>query len=187
MIFNPRLSAPSNDNKWYLKYVDSTRYGYNKCIEIDNTTHSCIPNCVGYAYGRFMEEQEITSCNLSRANADQWFLYTADGYNRGQLPKLGSVICFQKRGGSGHVAIVEEIKANGDIVISNSAYNGTRFYLKTLTQRSHYKYGSLYTLQGFIYPNVEFEPYVPPIRDITKRKFPWVLYSRKLRSLHNNN
>ena len=42
---------------------------------------------------------------------------------------------------------------------SNSAYSGTRFYIKTL--KPPYYIGSKYTLQGFIYP-VDFEEEVKP-------------------------
>lgn len=52
--------------------------------------------------------------------------------------------------GSGHVAIVEKINTDGTIVTSNSAWGGTRFYLKTLSP-PNYNMGAAYTFQGFIY------------------------------------
>ncbi len=45
---------------------------------------------------------------------------------------------------------------NGDIVCSNSAYGGSRFYLKTYSKGAGYNSGAL-TFQGFILPPVEFE------------------------------
>lgn len=182
MIFTTRTTAPSSTNKYYLKYVDSSKYGYNKCIEINSSTHSCLPNCVGYAYGRFMECQGVTSCNLSRGNAGTWYLYIADGYQRGQTPKLGAVVCYSKRGGAGHVAFVEKVYPNGDIDTTNSAYNGTRFYKRKLLAHKRYYYGSGYEFQGFIYNPTEFTPYVPPTPTETKKEnFKWVLYANKLR------
>ena len=59
--------------------------------------------------------------------------------------------------GAGHVAVVEEIKANGDIVVSQSAYAGKEFYLSTLTKASGYIYSSDRPLVGFIYCGIEFE------------------------------
>lgn len=156
MKFIPRTKAPSTTNKYYLK---AGKGGYNKAMEIDKKTHSCLPNCCGLVHGRWLECRNETDYNtydkLSTGDAGNYYK-KKDGYKRGQTPKLGAVICFSKDGGAGHVAFVEEIKSNGDIVISNSAYKGTRFFMKTLTKKSGYSYGSKYHLQGFIYNPVEF-------------------------------
>ena len=121
-------------------------------------------------------------------NAELWYPYTADGYQRGQTPKLGAVICWHSTRSGGHVAIVEEIKPNGDIITSNSAWSGSYFYMKTLSPRNNYYMGSSYTFQGFIYNPTSFEPTPPepptPGQEKTKR-FPWVLYARKLRNNRN--
>ena len=121
-------------------------------------------------------------------NAELWYPYTADGYQRGRTPKLGAVICWHSTRSGGHVAIVEEIKPNGDIITSNSAWSGSYFYMKTLSPRNNYYMGSSYTFQGFIYNPTSFEPTPPepptPGQEKTKR-FPWVLYARKLRNNRN--
>ena len=119
-----------------------------------------LPNCTAYAWGRFWEESDPdrTYANpptLSTGNAEDWWAYTADGYERGQTPQLGAVICFADGpfSGDGHVAIVEEILPNGDIVCSNSAWGGSYFYLTTL-HPPYYLPASGYIFQGFIYnPN----------------------------------
>lgn len=155
--FKKRTAAPSASDK---HWIHTSRGGLNECIEI-NHSGSCLPNCVGYAWGRFYE---ITGKRpaLSRANAENWYGYTADGYQRSQTPALGAVVCWRKgkagvaADGAGHVAIVEEVKSNGDIVTSNSAYGGTRFYMKTVTKASGYAIGSAYTFQGFILPPTSF-------------------------------
>ena len=109
--------------------------------------------CVGYAWGRFMEILGSTP-KLSRGNAEDWWNYK-DGYKRGQTPKLGAVICYRKGktgyggDGAGHVAIVEQINSDGSIVISESGYKSFRF--RTMTLKKPYKYFTGYTLQGFIY------------------------------------
>lgn len=149
--FTPRTTAPSTTDK-YWKHTSAG--GVNECILISNG--SCIPNCVGYAWGRFYEIIGKRP-SLSRANAEDWYGYTTDGYRRSQTPALGAVICWAKgkvgvsSDGAGHVAIVEEIKSNGDIVTSNSGYNSTRFWMQTFTKASGYSMNG-YTFQGFILP-----------------------------------
>ena len=176
MNFIPRLTAPSQTD---LHWIKTTHGGYNRCIVINETTGSVLPNCTGYAWGRFLEMNNLTDCNLSRGNAEIWFNNTSDGYSRGQDAKLGAIICWYSTQSGGHVAVVEEIKSNGDIVTSNSAYGGSRFYLRTLSPPNYYM-GSAYTFQGFIYSPNEFTPDIPTIK--RNNTFPWVLYSNKLRN-----
>lgn len=151
--YKVRLSAPTTDNKYY---IHTSAGGYNSCIHIKNG--SVLPNCVGYAWGRWYELLGFKP-KLSRGNAEDWWGYK-DGYSRGQTPKLGAVICWRKgktgtsKDGAGHVAIVEQINSDGSIVTSNSGYSGTRFYKQTL--KPPYNIGSAYTFQGFIYLPVDF-------------------------------
>lgn len=186
VVYNRRTSAPSNTNKYYLKY-GKTYNGYNKCILINSSTGSCLPNCTGYAWGRYCEAQGIHSCKLSTGDAGNWW-YKQDGYKRGQTPKLGAVICWSKINGAGHVAIVEKIEDNGDITTSNSAYNGSYFFLDELKKSNNYYFGKNYVFQGFIYPDTEFidpdTPIPPEEQKNYKTKFPWFLYSRKIKSKH---
>lgn len=153
--YTPRLKAPSTTNKNYLHY---SKGGYNHCIHIKNG--SCLPNCVGYAWGRWRELLGKKH-NLSKANAENWWSNTSDGYERGQTPKVGAVMCWRKgkagnsSDGAGHVAIVEKINSDGSVTYSNSNYGGTRFYTKTL--KAPYKLGSAYTFQGFIYLPITFD------------------------------
>ena len=153
--FKSQTTAPSSTDKNFIHYSEG---GYNYCIEIKNG--SCLPNCVGFAWGRWRHLLGKHH-NLSRGNAEVWFGNTKDGYKRGQTPKLGAVMCWKKGStstgsdGYGHVAIVEEIKADGTVVCSNSAYGGSRFYLKTM--KPPYNLGTGYTFQGFIYLPIEFE------------------------------
>lgn len=150
--YKPRLSAPSYSN---LYYIHTSYGGKNQCIRVSGKY--CIPNCVGYAWGRFYE---ITGkCpKLSKGNAENWYAYK-DGYKRGKTPKLGAVICWRKGkagvslDGAGHVAIVEEIKSNGDIVISQSGYKSTRFWTQTI--KKGYKLSG-YVFQGFIYNGIDY-------------------------------
>lgn len=180
VTFVKRDSAPSNSNLYYIK---TTNGGYNKCIKIQSNG-SVLPNCTGYAYGRFMECQNVHTCKLSRANAESWYEHTSDGYDRGSTPKLGAVICWYSSKSGGHVAIVEEIYDNGDIMTSNSAYGGSRYYNKKLKKSNNYYMGSAYSFQGFIYNPTDFTDTPEPVEveEPKKKNFPWVLYARKFRT-----
>lgn len=168
--YKPRLTAPSTTDKNWIHYSHS---GYNYCIEIKNG--SCIPNCVGYAWGRWREILGKKH-NLSTRNAENWWGNTSDGYKRGQTPKVGAVMCWRKgkagvsSDGAGHVGVVEKINSDGSITYSNSNYNGTRFYTKTL--KAPYKLGSAYTFQGFIYLPIEFEEEKTPTATTTTPSAP---------------
>lgn len=152
--YKPRLTAPSATDK---NYMHTSAGGHNSCIHIKNG--SVLPNCVGYAWGRWRELLGAKPA-LSRSNAENWWGNTKDGYERGSVPKLGAVVCWRKgkvgvaSDGAGHVAIVEEIKPDGSIVTSNSAYGSTRFYKKTI--KPPYNFGK-YVFQGFIYLPMEFD------------------------------
>lgn len=118
-----------------------------------------LPNCTCYAWGRFWENGDVDHDYgnrplLSLGNAEDWYNYN-DGYQRGNTPQLGAVLCLADGpfSGDGHVAIVEQINGDGSIVTSNSAYGGSYFYTQTL-QPPDYLPASAYRFQGFIYnPN----------------------------------
>lgn len=164
--FNPRLDKTG---------INGSRYWYS-----DNPFYQSgygLPNCTCYAYGRFWEISDLANGSqdydrkpegLSLGDARKWFP-ESKGFETGQEPKLGAIACWQGSDESyaGHVAIVEEIKENGDIVVSQSAWTDTNrtesnslyFYLSTRTKSNNYYYenknGSGRYFQGFIY-----NPYV---------------------------
>jgi surface antigen len=146
MGYTPRLSCPSRDNKYYNSNINlfvASGYGM-----FQNNG-----NCTAYVYGRFMEVLGQNSCKLSTRNAENWYGNTSDGYKRGSTPKLGALICWEGLGSlAGHVACVEQIKNDGTIITSNSAWKSSLFYTKEL--KPPYSMGSNYRFQGFIYnPN----------------------------------
>ena len=70
------------------------------------------------------------------------------------------------------------------ISVTTTYYGGTFFYTQTLSPSNNYGWGS-YVFQGFIYnPNVSPTPPTPTRK---KKKFPWVLYARKIRNRNVNN
>ena len=151
-----------------------------------------LPNCTCYAWGRFWEINEQSghqvTPRLNTNDAHNWYGYTSDGYQRGSTPKLGAVACWYNNNTpnqGGHVAIVEEINNNGDFVCSNSAYNSTYFYLKTIRQSDNYNMSG-YTFQGFIYnPYSGSTPGPTPGPIVNKRNnFNFVLFNKRRRNLH---
>lgn len=161
--FIARTTAPSRTDKRFVNYRNG---GYNTCIIINQSTGSVLPNCVGYAQGRLLEIRGENKVNwkLPACNAEDWYdTAKAQGLQVGQTPKLGAVVCWRagnthnSADGAGHVAIVEEIKPNGDIVVSQSAYGGQKFYLSTLTKTSGYMYAASRPLVGFIYCGIDFD------------------------------
>lgn len=148
MAFKARTTAPSTSSK-YWKHTSAG--GVNSCLLIGKG--SVIPNCVGYAWGRFYEILG-SKPKLSRRNAELWYGYTTDGYTRGKTPKLGAVCCWAKgkvgnsSDGAGHVAIVEKIYSDGSFLVSQSGYNSKRFWTSKIPASGYLKG---YVFQGFIY------------------------------------
>lgn len=145
--FTPRLSSDGmRGNPYWYSRNPFYLAGYG------------LPNCTCYAFGRFWEISDVTKNYsnypaLSTGNAEDWYGYTQDGYERGQEPKLGAVACWADGpfSGDGHVAIVEEIDPDtGIITCSNSAYGGAYFYITHLSPPD-YLPAAGYVFQGFIY------------------------------------
>lgn len=186
--FTPRLDADGIEGSFYY-YSQNPFYqsGYG------------MPNCTCYAWGRFWEISDTTGDGsnkptLPTSDAGRWFAQVS-GYETGTTPKLGAVICWSDNtGGAGHVGIVEKIEDNGDIVVSQSAWQGTFFWTNTKSADDGYSYNH-YTFQGFIYnPHVTTggggsgptpeEPETPyyPVAFRKKRKgFNFVLFNRQRR------
>lgn len=150
---NIRTTRPSDSNKYY---VTTAGGGYNQCIAGNaangrTSSTSVLPNCVGYAYGRYMEYRGITSCNLPTGNAKDWYSTAQSrGFTCNQTPSVGSVAVFGG-GQYGHVAFVEEIKPNGDLVVSESNWSYSPFRTTTVYKANGYNYSSSRHLLGFIH------------------------------------
>ena len=161
-----RTTKPTPDDKCWLKYPT---YGYDQAMEITYswryTNGSCLPNCVGYMWGRVYELSKQygtelpTTRKLSVYNAKTCYGHNknaADAYARGDYPRLGAVICFDSSS-AGHVAIVEKINFKKDgtienVKISEGAYAQYVFNNYTVRPENNYNYSSHYPTQGFVYP-----------------------------------
>lgn len=151
MSYTPRTSAPSSGDPRWTKIGYG---GYNAQIlgSPSAWSGSVLANCTGYVHGRWMELGGVTSeYDLSNGNANTYWGH-ADGYERGQEPRLGAVLCLGG-GGYGHVAIVEEIFDNGDIMVSESNYGRAVFEYVRRYKSTGYKRsgGTVGGFQGFIY------------------------------------
>lgn len=103
-----------------------------------------MPNCTCYCYGRAWEVTGNKPVGLSLHNAVRWF-EESTGFEKGQEPRLGAIACFG--GKYGHVASVEEIHADGTVILSNSNFGGDFFFIKTVADIINWGY----PLLGYIY------------------------------------
>lgn len=158
MAFTMRTTKPTAGNKYYITKANG---GYSYAIKGSPTDKDCdvLANCVGYAYGRFNEIGGYGCCKyLSPVNAEN-FLQFKGGLESGQTPRVGACMVWQKGAtlngadGAGHVAIVEKVISDTQVMTSESAYGGTAFCTKTRKKGTDGKWGmgSGYTFLGFIY------------------------------------
>lgn len=160
MIFTPRLTIPEKGNKFYNT---KSAGGYSKAIVGKPTCEglNVLANCVGYAAGRMAELcNDTTMSLLSPVNAEDFIAYRRKDLKTGTEPKLGACMVWSRTGKHGHVAIVEQINADGTIVTSESGYNSVAFITKKRKPDARWGQASDYTFLGFIYPPIEFE--APP-------------------------
>ena len=161
MAYEPRLNDNGVRESIYYNGVRSPFYPHAEG-QLDWTMvgsqHGVpnIGNCTCYAWGRFWEIANFDSDKrplLSTADANYWWSYN-DGYERGQTPKLGAVLCLYggNYSGWGHVAVVEQINPDGSILTSESGFHGYFWELR-LRRPPDYVYSSYdgYTFKGFIY------------------------------------
>lgn len=158
-IFVPRTVPPQIGEKWY-----STQY--NSCLAISNGT--VLPNCVGYAYGRFAEILGYFHPDLPRGNAGTWLdeiKKKNTSLKWGTIPKLGAVAVWKEPGAYGHVGVVEYIYDDGTIMLSESGYGAgwNKRFWNSGPRTSPNWYGQPYVFQGFIYnPGTEDVTNVAP-------------------------
>lgn len=155
--FSPQLVIPAAGNPYYnTKSVG----GYSPCIKGNpknrNKDLNVLPNCVGWAVGRFNEIGEYGSCKyLGNTNAANFIdLARKQGLTVTQRPTKGG--CMVWRGGNtgeGHVAIVEMDLGNR-VITSESEYYGKQFVIYQRFgdnwRSGCYWMGSSYTYLGCI-------------------------------------
>lgn len=166
MAYKARLNRPEAGNKYYIRKANG---GYSPCIagKCSTTgradpTCDVLPNCVGYALGRFNEIGGYGCIKyLGSANAELFYGNAIKaGLKVGQTPKLGAIMCWQKGAtlsggdGAGHVAVVEQVYSDTDVLTSESGYNcKNAFWTQRRAKGSNARWGegAGYTFLGFIY------------------------------------
>ena len=176
--FKPRLTKPEKGNPYYNTKANG---GYSTAIKGSPTDPDCdvLSNCVGYAYGRFNEIGGWGSCKyLVPTNAEKFIQYRGS-LEVGQTPKLGACMVWQKgstlsgNDGAGHVAIVEQIISETEVVTSDSGWGGAAFWTSNRKKGDgNWGAGSGYTFLGFIYNPAECckedRPTPEPVDEVEK-------------------
>ncbi len=156
--YTPRLTAPERNNPYYFSNNIFYRSGFGM-------TSGNIGNCTCYAYGRAYEILGSVPL-LSSGNAGDWYEYNKryGYYPYGDEPWPGAIAVWSKRGGAGHVAVVESV--DGDTAVTSES-GWKSFYFKTRTRKisdPNFSASSVYTLLGFIY--IAGEPTLAPPSDV---------------------
>lgn len=173
--FVPRLTAPQYGDKYYNK---KGKGGYNPCI-IGNYPYNSsnptgylglnvLPNCTGWATGRFAEIIGEPRCQfLGNTNAKNYYqLAVRQGLEVGQEPRLGACAVWDD-GQYGHVGIVERLLGEDAFLMSQSGWFsripvwwGTHYRgaSKNWVNGTDYTWMKNYKIVGFVYnPAVEEE------------------------------
>ena len=155
--FYPCYSLPSDLYPWWIK----SGYGGNSPCILGSPTYQygcTLSNCVGWAWGRYQQARGSVDWRLPAVNAGSWYAAAiANGMSVGSEPALGAVLCL----GGGHVAIVEEIAADGSFInCSESDWGGAAFSFRTRYRSRNWEL-NVGGFQGFIY-NSEWDPSPDP-------------------------
>lgn len=182
--YTPRLSRNSPTP------MMNNPYWYSGTYNPYYTAGFGLPNCTCYAHGRWAEIMNAYPTGLApnHGNAETWYNDTT-AYQKGTVPKLGAIICFANGPylGKGHVAVVEQIDADGTVHFSNSGYtrkpslwNQLYFYTREGKASNNYGYERGYNFQGFIYlPDDYTPPDDPPTPDPNVRRKPLWFWTRR--------
>lgn len=155
-------SAPEPNSRTILDFKERT-YAPSLSERYYNAQDNEFPyytgNCTWYAYGR---AYEITGKKPTfNGNANNFWNNRDDyaGYGGIDYPKVGAIACWG--GNLGHVAVVEKVLANGNVVLSESSWGGVwyndysawgkREYTKSEILNLKDADGNALYFQGYIY------------------------------------
>lgn len=143
-----------------LYYIKKPK-GWNPCI-LGNKEHrdpvlNVLPNCVGWATGRFNEKGNYGECKyLGNANAEDFLKFVkSQKLTLSQIPQVGACMVWEGKGSlAGHVSIVEETYNVADVNTSESNWSQkvpyqTRRRKKGINGNWGAKKGLIF--KGFIY------------------------------------
>lgn len=142
-------------------YIRKSAGGFSPCIEGNGAfglrpfSGSVLPNCVGFATGRFNEKLELGSCKyLGNRNAKEFTIFAEQqGLEMGDDPVEGACMVWGGSG-EGHVAIVEEVIDNDTVRTNESgwSYRAEPIVRELTRKRGSGRWGQSYEFLCFIYP-----------------------------------
>lgn len=137
-----RLNADGLDNEWYTTRNQYWKNGYG--IQQNNG------NCTAYAHGRV---QEICQSEIPYSRGNAISFASKSFLHKVETPTFGA---FAVWGGSytGHVAVVEHVYENGDVLISESSWHDFQFRTQRLTKASNYQNSYLPFVGFYLYDGV---------------------------------
>lgn len=160
-MFKPRLTKPESGNPYYNRLANG---GYSGAILGSPTDKGCnvLANCVGYAAGRFNEiigKGKYVYFQYPPNAEDFYDSGKQQGLKVGKEPELGAIIVWAKgktwtsADGAGHVAVVEQIQADGSIITSESGWGCASPFWTTHRYKGNGNWGAgtEYRFLGFVY------------------------------------
>lgn len=183
--FVPRLTRPEAGNKYY---ITKDAGGYSNAIKGSPTDPKCnvLSNCVGYADGRGNEIcEDPTMSFLAPVNAERFYdVAIEQGHPIEQTPSLGATMVWQKgetrepsgKDGAGHVAVVEQIINDEEVITSESGYGCQNpFWTQTRKKGTgNWGAGPDYKFLGFI-RNPAVAAATKPVNNTTKLDEPYLV------------
>lgn len=131
--FKARTTRPEKNNKYYIRQVSG---GYSGAVQGKPKDKYCdvLSNCVGYANGRFNEIIGANKCKYQLICNAENFVERAKSYGlkTSSKPQVGAIMCWQKGAtlgnadGAGHVAVVEKVISDTEVMTSESGYGCTK-------------------------------------------------------------
>ena len=164
--FKPRLKIPEYGNPYYNRKPT----GYNPCILGNNDKGqrvkglNVLPNCVGYAVGRFNEVGGKGNCNYlgSKNPCDMISLARKQGLKITKEPVIGGAMVWSGGvGGLGHICNVEAIIAD-TVIKSESEWYKLPFvvYSRKKGIDGNYRQGCYWMSARYRYEGCINNPYV---------------------------
>lgn len=174
--YKPRLVIPEYGNPYYNTKSNG---GFNPCA-LGNNSHgqrqkglNVLPNCVGYAVGRFNEIGGYGKCKwlVARGNACDFIsIAKQQGLQISDAPTLGGCMVWAGGpGGYGHVNIVERIQGD-KTETSESEYYGKAFTTYKRTGRN-WSDGCYWMRSSYKYLGCIVNPAVKEDKPVTYEEF----------------
>lgn len=149
------------------KYYNKKPKGWSPCI-YGNKKHrdhnlNVLPNCVGWATGRFNQLGQWGKCKyLGNTNAENFTNFCKkQRLELGQEPKVGACMVWEGKGKlAGHVAIVEEVISSKKVTTSESGWSAKKSYWTSTRKKgstNNWGGGKNLKFKGFIYNPAELD------------------------------